>query len=188
MKNSVVSVTSVAKKEERILMRKHIFIITVAIVTLIASFAICLASTTFETKKYSNYGEKSAVEKLVVTVIPVHRQDPNDHNDVNSVATMDDSIYGQLERITITAVGTDPCFGIDVNDSMGMRIFGKSDISTTSLPLSYNLSGSVLNPSTSRPGTSGILVAGPLTIDTNNVDPVNLTSITVSIYYFNLGK
>lgn len=171
------------------IMRKHKFVIGCAIATIILVLAVLsFGSTTFVRNTHSEYGKESAVEKLVVTITPDHKQDPCDNNDVNSIATSTDDIYGDLKRITISATGTDPCFGIDVNDSLGVMLFSRHNITTAGLPASYNLNLDPININSSHPGISGILIAGPLTIDANCMDPCNLTSVTVSIYYLNLRK
>ena len=143
-----------------------------------------LVSTTFETKTHSNYGQESAVEKLVVTIVPVHREDVNDNNDVNSVATDGNSIYGELKRITIAAEGNDTNFKVIVKDDLGITLFSKTDCDTTLLPLSYALD--MNNSIATR--YPGITVAGPITVETNDVNASALTGITVTLYYLNSGK
>jgi hypothetical protein len=163
-------------------MRKHKLIIGCAILTIILTLAIiCLGSTTFTTTRGSYYGRESAAEKLTVTVVPVHRQDVNDHNDVNSTATSDEPVYGELRRLTLSATGTDVNFTVVVKDDKGISLFSKTDCNTAQFPLSYALD--MNNPIATR--YPGIFVAGPITVNTNNVDPVNLTGITVTLYYMN---
>jgi hypothetical protein len=148
---------------------------------------ILLASTTFETKRHNYYGRESAIEKLVVTVVPVHKDDPNDHNDVNSTATSDEEVFGEIKRVTIAAIGTDVNFSVIIKDGMGISLLNKTDCNTVLLPLSYNLNRESY-PSSTYSVPFGLLVAGPLIIDTNYVDPCNLSSITVAIYYLNPSK
>jgi len=162
-------------------MRKQPLVVYLCIVGIILTTAVLLASTTFTTTRGSYYGRESAVEKLTVTVVPVHREDVNDNNDVNSVAVSDEPVYGELRRITLSAIGTDVNFTVEVKDDKGITLFSKTDCSTALLPLSYALD--MNNPIATR--YPGILVAGPITVDTNNVDPVHLTSVTVSLYYLN---
>lgn len=153
-------------------------------ISLMLAGTIIFASTTFTTSTNSYYGRESAINKLIISVIPVHRSDVNDHNDVNSVATSDESIYGELRRITLAATGTDVNFTVKVKDDIGVTLFSKTDCNTAQFPLSYALD--INNPIATR--YSGIVVAGPLTVDTNYVDPntvTGLTRIEVTLYYYN---
>ncbi|MGD0077046.1 MAG: hypothetical protein ABSB91_00310 [Sedimentisphaerales bacterium] len=143
---------------------------------------LLFGSTTFTTSKNSYFGRESSVEKLTVSVVPVHKQDVNDHNDVNSTATDGNSIYGELRRITLSATGTDVNFTVAVKDDKGITLFSKTDCNTALLPLSYALD--MNNSIATR--YPGIYVAGPLTVETNYVDPntvTGLTGINVTFYY-----
>jgi hypothetical protein len=143
--------------------------------------SIILASTTFTTDTNSYYGREAIVHKLAVSIVPVHKDDPNDHNDVNSVGISDQPVYGDLHRITLAATGIDVNFTIDIKDDKGITLFSKTDCNTALLPLSYALTMA----DTSGNKHLGIPVAGLLTFDTDYVDPVNLTGITVTLYYYN---
>jgi len=141
--------------------------------------AFVSASTTFTTNRNSYYGVESAAEKLTVAVVPVHRSDVNDHNDVNSTAASDEPVFGELRRITLSATGTDIDFTVIVKDELGITLFSKDDCNTVLLPLSYALSFRE-DADTNYPG---IFVAGPLTVETNDVNAVDLAAINVTLYY-----
>jgi hypothetical protein len=164
-------------------MRKHKLVIACAILTIILTLAIiCPGSTTFETKRGSYYGRESAAEKLVVKIVPQHRQDANDANDVNSTATSDDPVYGELKRITLTAEGNDVAFKVIVKDGLGVTLYSKTDCNSYQFPLSYALD--MNNSIATR--YPGIMVAGPITVETNDVNAVALTDVNVTLYYWNL--
>ena len=147
--------------------------------------SVIFASTTFTTSTNPNYGREAAVNKLTIAIVPVHKADVNDHNDVNSTATSSENIYGELRRITLAATGTDVNFTVKVKDDIGVTLFSMTDCNTAQFPLSYALDMNNIVGSGTYSRYPGIFVAGPLTIDTNYVDPVNLTNITVTLYYYN---
>lgn len=151
-------------------------------IILVAS--MLMASTDFTTTTNSYYGKEAIIHKLAVNVVPLHRDDPNDHNDVNSMADSNEAVYGELRRITLSATGTDTAFTVIVKDDLGVTLFSKTDCNTVLLPLSYALD--VNNAIATR--YPGILVAGPLTVETNDVNAMALTGINVTLYYLNPTK
>ena len=152
--------------------------ITIAVVCFCV--LVFASSTTFETKTNSYYGKESVINKLVVTVAP----EANDPNSVSSTATSTDSYFCTLKRISIAADGCDLDFNVILKDENGLAVFSKTDCNTALLPLSYALVTSDVG------GVEylGVPVAGTLMVDTNDVDPNNLTSVTVSIYYDDYRK
>lgn len=133
-------------------------------------------TTTFEKGSDSYYGRQSQFGKFAATVVPT----PNDINSISSSAASDDVLFAELQRVTISAAGTDTDFTVTVKDDIGISLFSKADCNTVTLPLTYALT------TTDAAGNVhlGVPVAGPITVDTNDVDPNNLTSVTVTIYYY----
>lgn len=141
----------------------------------IAILAIAASTTTFTKTAGSYYGKKSVVDKFTVVVTPTAA----DPNSVSSTATSTNLYYCSLKRIIVAADGCDLDFDVILKDETGVAIFSKTDCNTALLPLSYALVTSDVG------GVEylGIPVAGALTVDTNNVDPNNLTNITITVYY-----
>ncbi|MCJ7777642.1 MAG: hypothetical protein MUP16_04945 [Sedimentisphaerales bacterium] len=146
-----------------------VFIVSIALVALASS------TTTFTKTAGSYYGRKSVVDKVAVVVTPTAA----DPNSINSTATSTDLYYCKLERISIAADGCDLDFDVILKDETGLAIFSKTDCNTALLPLSYAL----VQSDVSSAEYLGIPVAGVLTVDTNDVDPNNLTSVTITVYY-----
>ena len=151
--------------------------LSLAIVLPLIFVGIILAAstTTFVDTSNSYYGKKAVVNKLIVTITPTAA----DPNSVNSTATSTEPYFCVLERISIAADGCDLDFNVILKDENALTLFEKTDCNTVLLPLSYALVTSDVG------GVEyyGIPVAGTLTVDTNDVDPNNLTSITVTVYY-----
>jgi len=145
---------------------------------LILAIAVILSAdstTTFTKTAGSYYGKKSVIDKVTIVVTPTAA----DVNSKSSTAASTDLYFCILERITIAADGCDLDFNVILKDETGLAIFSKTDCNTAELPLSYALVISDVG------GVEycGIPVAGILTVDTNDVDPNNLTSVTVTVYY-----
>ena len=133
------------------------------------------STTTFQTSTNGLYGKEAAIKKLIVTVIPT----ANDAGSITSTATSTDPVFGILQRITLANTGTDTAFTVTVKDENLITLFTKTDCNSSLLPLSYALT------STDTAGNKyyGIPVAGFLTVETAGVDPNNLTSIPITLYY-----
>lgn len=139
-------------------------------------FIYAASTTTFEKTTNSYYGRTAQHGKLTVTVTPT-AADPNSKS---STATSTDpcSIFGELQRITIIADGTDTDFTVTVKDGNDITLFEKTDCNTALLPLSYMI---YMDDTEGNPH-GDVPVAGLLTVDTNDIDPNNLTSLTVIFY------
>lgn len=158
-------------RQSSILNRK-LFVLCVLCVLCGLIFA---STTTFNNVQHSYFGRVAITNKLVVTITP----EANDVNSISSTAISTDSYFGTLERITIAKTGTDTSFRVIVKDGDSVSLFSKTDCNSVLLPLSYAL----IMADTAGSKYLGIPVAGPLTIDTNDVDPNNLTSIILTFYY-----
>jgi len=154
---------------------KKLSLILASLFIFFVGLVIASSTTTFTKTAGSYYGKKSVVDKFTVVVTPTAA----DPNSVSSTATSTDPYFCKLERISIAADGCDLDFNIILKDETGLAIFSKTDCNTALLPLSYTLVTSDVG------GVEylGIPVAGALTVDTNDVDPNNLTSITITVYY-----
>lgn len=150
-------------------------IIVIAVMVISAVFAS--STTTFEKTASSYYGKTTQQGKFTTTVTPT----ADDPNSKSSTATSTDpcSIFGELQRITIAADGCDLDFTLTVKDSDAITLFEKTDCNTALLPLSYM----VYMDDTEGNPHGNVPVAGFLTVDTNDVDPNNLTSLAVTFYY-----
>ncbi len=159
-------------------MKKLNILIGVLLVALGAAIVIYADSTTtFDKEADSYYGRTAPAGKLTVVVTPT----PNDVNSTSSTATSADAntINGELQRITLVADGCDLDFTLTVKDSDAITLFEKTDCNTALLPLSYML---YMDDTEGNPH-GDVPVAGTITVDTNDVDPNNLTSLTVILYY-----
>ena len=154
-------------------MRKKI-LNTIAIVfgcfALACSILWASAVTTNTVSTGSYFGREAIVKKLTFTVTPV----ANDDNSIYTSVLSDDEIFGNIRRIAISTTGTDTSFSVILKDEDGIAIYTKADCTTASTPFSGFLASSSYD---------GIFTAGKLTLDVNNVDPNNLTGVTVKVYY-----
>jgi|GEM_PF-3224841 len=152
----------------------------ILIISVIGMLISLLPASTVITKPVPRayYGRTPEFGKWIATVVPA----PNDANTIYSTATAADEneVFGFLYDITISAVGDDNDFTVILYNDIGRPIFSKTDCNTVTLPVTYAL----FQDDTDGTNHRGIANAGPLTIDTNDVDPNNLTSITVTVHKY----
>jgi hypothetical protein len=154
---------------------KELKILGILVVICITAIFVFASTTTFTKTGNSYYGHQAAENKLVVTITPTAA----DPNSATSTAVSTDPVFGILQRITLGKTGTDTAFTVTVKDENLITVFTKTDCNSALLPLSYAL----ISADTAGNKYCGVPVAGLLTVATAAVDPNNLTSITVTLYY-----
>lgn len=159
------------------LTRLLVFIIIVSLIGMLISL---LSASTVITKPVPRayYGRTPEFGKWTAVITPA----ANDANTIYSTETAADEneVFGFLYDITISAVGDDNDFTVILYNDIGRSIFSKADCNTVTLPVTYAL----FQDDTDGTNHRGVANAGPLTIDTNDVDPNNLTSITITVHKY----
>lgn len=97
----------------------------------------------------------------------------------DATETLND-IYGVIDSIVIDAAGTDTTYGVILKDSTGNTLFTKTDCSTASDPYRFAVNEVSVDSKYFR----GARVAGACTVELAGCDDSSMTSITVTIYYW----
>ncbi|MFA5553476.1 MAG: hypothetical protein WCZ89_06780 [Phycisphaerae bacterium] len=153
-------------------MNKKLFYLALIFSSIAILFVGAFADTIFSKSTDSYYGRQSVISRITAVITPA----AGDTNDVNSTAASDIPVFGELRQITIAAVGDDTDFTVIVKNSDLITLYEKTDCNTVLLPFISTLK----MPDSNYPG---ILCAGPLIFETNDIDVNNLTELTISIDY-----
>ena len=114
------------------------------------------------------------MKKWVVTAAPVGTGFLE-----NTLLDQPFGIFGSVERISVSATGTDTAFTVSLKDENLVTIFTATDFNSVSLPTSYAVS----QADTAGTNFLGVPVGGALICTGESIDDVNMTEVVVTVYY-----
>ena len=131
---------------------------------------VLTSSSSFANETKTINSQRSAQKKIIYTITP---------SETTFSETSDVTVHGIIDRIEVSATGTDTAFTLTLQDSDGINVFTKTDFSTASLPASY----AVVHSDTSSNVFRGVPVGGALNFSGSSINPFNMTEIIMTVYY-----